>query len=321
MHIDKRSKIVMKPPKFKCDVKIHPQIQSPLPDKSFFMTLIGSAGSGKTSLMVNMLRSPQMYFQAFKHVHLVKPPHSLASLDVKIFKKHDKTYPDLDWATLDKIHEKTREAADEEEFSLLVIDDMAAALKDSEIQRLMKLLIYNRRHLRLSIIMLVQSFNTIPLPVRKTISNFAMLKFKNKREYEAIFKELIFLDPHTADNLMRFVFRESNRKAEPKKKAAARGGKRKQGSKAGGRKNQNVTQNVTVRVSGGRAQQSGAGFAAAGAAAQGIGVLGDVGKKALSGGGVDFGQAKAAYGQVKGGMHSIKAAYQSGSNRSGLERR
>eukprot|EP00873_Tetraselmis_striata_P022869 jgi/Tetstr1/443133/TSEL_031189.t1 len=42
----------------------------------------------------------------------------------------------------------------------------------------------------------------------------------------------------------------------------------------------------------------GAGFAAAGAAAQGIGVLGDVGKKALSGGGVDFGQAKAAYGQT-----------------------
>eukprot|EP00873_Tetraselmis_striata_P035510 jgi/Tetstr1/455774/TSEL_042571.t1 len=40
----------------------------------------------------------------------------------------------------------------------------------------------------------------------------------------------------------------------------------------------------------------GAGFAAAGAAAQGIGVLGDVGKKALSGGGVDFGQRKAAYG-------------------------
>eukprot|EP00873_Tetraselmis_striata_P039849 jgi/Tetstr1/460113/TSEL_005429.t1 len=206
MHIDKRSKIVMKPPKFKCDVKIHPQIQSPLPDKSFFMTLIGSAGSGKTSLMVNMLRSPQMYFPAFKHVHLVMPPHSLASLDVKIFKKHDKTYPDLDWATLDKIHEKTREAADEEDFSLLVIDDMAVALKDSENQRLMKLLIYNRRHPRLSIIMLVQSFNTIPLPVQKTISHFAMLKFKNKREYEAIFKELIFLDPHTADSLMRFVF-------------------------------------------------------------------------------------------------------------------
>eukprot|EP00873_Tetraselmis_striata_P029413 jgi/Tetstr1/449677/TSEL_036745.t1 len=85
---------------------------------------------------------------------------------------------------------------------------MAAALKDSEIQRLMKPLIYNRRHLRLNIIMLVQSFNTIPLPVRKTISHLAMLKIKNKREYEAIFKELIFLDPRTADSLMRFVFRE-----------------------------------------------------------------------------------------------------------------
>eukprot|EP00873_Tetraselmis_striata_P021330 jgi/Tetstr1/441594/TSEL_029822.t1 len=309
MHIDKRSKIVMKPPKFKCDVKIHPQIQSPLPDKSFFMTLIGSAGSGKTSLMVNMLRSPQMYFQAFKHVHLVMPPHSLASLDVKIFKKYDKTYPDLDWATLDKIHEKTREAADDKEFSLLVIDDMAAALKDNEIQRLMKLLIYNRRHLRLSIIMLVQSFNTIPLPVRKTISHFAMLKFKNKREYEAIFKELIFLDPHTADSLVRFVFRE---RAFGSKVAGA--------ASYLGHKVGSGLMTLAPAVSM-LSPTVGAGFAAAGAAAQGIGVLGDVGKKALSGGGVDFGQAKAAYGQVKGGMQSVKAAYQSGSNRSGLERR
>lgn len=208
MHIDRKSKIVMKPPRFKCDTRISPQIEYPLPDKSFFMTLIGSAGSGKTSLMVNMLRSPQMYKKAYHHVHLVIPPHSLASLDLKMFKKHDKCYDELDFKTLDGIHEKAMEASDEEEFSLLVIDDQTAALKDRDVQRLMKLLIYNRRHLRLSIIMLVQSYNAIPLPVRKTISHFAMLRPRNKKEYEAIFKELIFLDPQTADTLMRFVFRE-----------------------------------------------------------------------------------------------------------------
>ena len=97
-------------------------------------------------------------------------------------------WPELDWSTLDSIHQRAQASSDEEEFTLLVIDDEAAALKDRDIQRLMKLLIYNRWHLRLlSIIMLVQSYNTIPLPVRKTISHFAMLKFRNKKEYAAIF--------------------------------------------------------------------------------------------------------------------------------------
>lgn len=208
MHIDRVSKIRMRPPKFKCDKCIRENIEYPLPDRSFFMTIIGSAGSGKTSLMVNLLRSPQMYKKAFHHVHLVMPPNSLASLDLKAFKKHDKVWPELDWDTLDKIHHRAMESSDEDEFTLLVLDDQAAALKDREIQRLMKLLIYNRRHLRLSIIMLVQSYNTIPLPVRKTISHLAMMKPRNKKETKNIFEELIFLDPVTADRLMRFVFRE-----------------------------------------------------------------------------------------------------------------
>ena len=149
-----------------------------------------------------------MYRRAFHHVHLVMPPHSLASLDLKMFVTHDKTYPELDFETLDKVYEKAKAASEEEEFSLLVIDDQTAALKDREIQRLMKLLIFNRRHLRLSILMLVQSYNSIPLPIRKTVSHFAMLKFRNKREFQTIFDEIIFLDPQLADELMRFVFRE-----------------------------------------------------------------------------------------------------------------
>ena len=89
MHVDRVSKIQMRPSKFKCDVCIHKQIEFPLPDRSFFMTIIGSAGSGKTSLMVNMLRSPHAYKKAYNHVHLIMPPNSLASLDLKMFKNHE----------------------------------------------------------------------------------------------------------------------------------------------------------------------------------------------------------------------------------------
>lgn len=208
MHIDRKSSIVTRPPRFKCDTSIHEQIEYPMPKRSFFMTVIGSAGSGKTSLMVNMLRSPQMYKRAFHHVYLVMPPNSLASLDMKAFQKHDKVYEELTFETLDKIHERAKASSEEGEFSILVIDDQTAALKDREVQRLMKQLIFNRRHLRLSIVMLVQSYNAIPLSVRKTVGHFAMYKPRNKKEYGAIFDELIFLDQQTADDLMRFVFRE-----------------------------------------------------------------------------------------------------------------
>ena len=40
--------------------------------------------------------------------------------------------------------------------SLLIMDDLAASLKNLEIQMLLKKIIFNRRHYRLSIICLVQ---------------------------------------------------------------------------------------------------------------------------------------------------------------------
>jgi tRNA A37 threonylcarbamoyladenosine biosynthesis protein TsaE len=110
----------MTPPRFKCEARIGAQIEYPLPSRSYFMTLIGSVGSGKTSLMVNMLRSPQCDKKAYPQLHFVIPPHFLASLDTKMFKKHDKCYrcyDELDFATLDKIHEIAMVAADENELA------------------------------------------------------------------------------------------------------------------------------------------------------------------------------------------------------------
>ena len=71
---------------------------------------------------------------------------------------------------------------------------------------LLKKLNYNRRHYRLSIICLVQSYNAMPLPIRKTISHLACYKPRNKKEMAAIWEELIFLDKETGEALQRFVF-------------------------------------------------------------------------------------------------------------------
>ena len=101
-----------------------------------------------------------------------------------------------------------RKDADEKYNSLLVLDDVTATLKDRDIQHLLKDLIYNRRHYRLSIMILIQSYNAMPLAIRKTLSHFVAFKPRNKKEYTAIFEELIFLDRDVADRLQRFVFDE-----------------------------------------------------------------------------------------------------------------
>jgi hypothetical protein len=65
----------------------------------------------------------------------------------------------------------------------------------------------------------------------------------------------------------------------------------------------------------------GAGMMAAAGVAEGVGTLGDVGKSALSGGGVNAGHfmsGKAAVGQIKDGMVGVRSAYRQ--HKSGLER-
>ena len=96
--------------------------------------------------------------------------------------------------------------AEEKMSSLLIMDDVTASLKNLEIQMLLKKIIFNRRHYRLSIICLVQSYNAMPLSVRKTISHLACYKPRNKKEMAAIWEELIFLDKETGEALQRFVF-------------------------------------------------------------------------------------------------------------------
>ena len=115
-------------------------------------------------------------------------------------------YDDLDWGTLDGIREAVKQSAEKEKNTLLVLDDVTAALKDNDIQRVLRDLIYNRRHYRLSIMILVQSYNAMPLGIRKTLSHFLMYKPRNKKEATAIFEELIALPRGEAEEVMRFIF-------------------------------------------------------------------------------------------------------------------
>ncbi len=200
-------------PRFNCDYSLGDNIPEPLPRGSFFWSIIGAPSSGKSSYLISLLtarRPNRAYRGVFEDVYFVVPPASQASLGNSLFLDHDQTkiFPELNGGTLEEILGRIEVAAAEGYSSLLVLDDVTASLKDKDVEKILRRMAFNRRHLHLSIFLLSQNYNQIPLTIRKTFSHFTIFKSPNKKEFENIFQELIYQPRDVADEIVRFVFKE-----------------------------------------------------------------------------------------------------------------
>jgi hypothetical protein len=124
-----------------------------------------------------------------------------------IFKKHheDKMFDELSLGTISNIHEKLLKASSDNENTLLILDDVGASLKNIEIQKILKNIVYNRRHLKVHIVILLQSFISAPLEVRKLLNNIFMFK-PSKMEFENLFNELFETKKDLALDIMNIAY-------------------------------------------------------------------------------------------------------------------
>jgi len=120
----------------------------------------------------------------------------------------EKVYHDFNFTILDHIFNQVMGYAEEEEDTLLLIDDYASELKNGDVLKLLNSLVNNRRHLRLSIWMSVQTYKSIPLSNRKTINYLVLFKCMNKAEIKAIWEEMTFLSKDVFFDLLRYVFQK-----------------------------------------------------------------------------------------------------------------
>lgn len=208
------SKVIIRRPTFNCDGCLGDHIPSPLPNGHHFMLFAGKAASGKTSLALSLLCAngkARVYRKCYEHVHIIAPNHSLHSLKQDYFKNHphDRIHNELTGDILSQIKESAKELRLEEDGrTLILIDDMTSALKEKWVQKELCDIAFNRRHLGISVWILAQSYKMIPLNVRKALTHLVLFKPTNKKEFQAVFEELIYLDKDTAEDLSRFVFRE-----------------------------------------------------------------------------------------------------------------
>lgn len=172
--------------------------------------IIGKPASGKTSLLISFLqgkKKDKVFRKCFDHVLVVMPSSSISSMKDNIFEKHpaDKIFDELNYETISTIHSKLLASSGEKENTLLILDDIGASLKDNSIQKSLKQIIYNRRHLKVHIVMLLQSFKSCPLDIRKMMTNIFMFK-PSKQEFQTLFDELFETNKDKAIDIMNMVY-------------------------------------------------------------------------------------------------------------------
>lgn len=193
----------------KCDHRLDSdKLRFPMALQSFIsgfnLMINGASGSGKTNLMINLLKTPndrkngvrRSFKKIFDNVIIVSP--SLKTLKDNIFKGLRYKFNILDEETLDEIEDIIDAEADSDDDdddppkSLLILDDCGSFLKGS-VEKQFNHLVKNRRHRGggLSIICITQKFRDASTTYRANLTHFITFKPRNEIEATSIYDEMI----------------------------------------------------------------------------------------------------------------------------------
>lgn len=203
----KDGKLDLTIPRFSVDKSLG-NIPEPLPAASHFAIFCGPPGSGKSSLSTALLTQdhPRIYRGRFENVFLFIPKTSFDSMVDSPFKDHPRVIHDLSVSTLTLLEDLLEQSSAEGHTSLVIIDDFAPSLKNTELQRMFLKMAANRRHLRLSVWMISQNYINIPLAVRKLVTTIFLFRPGNTREIESIRSELLSFSKKDFEECFQYVF-------------------------------------------------------------------------------------------------------------------
>ena len=207
MHIKKNKKPALPLCNFSCDTRLDPKLDEF--DLTKFMNchsvnlVIGKPGSGKTNLLFSLFKSKKLFRRVFDKVFLFQPSLSRASMIDKIFESlpEDQKYDELTLENLQMVNDMLESDGN----NCIIMDDMGAYLKDNSTRKLLKEMVYNRRHKHLSIFFLVQTWFSIEKDLRKLFTNMFIFRV-SKNELTNIFEEVIEQKKEIITDLSKLVF-------------------------------------------------------------------------------------------------------------------
>ena len=194
---------------FSCD-DVDESIPKPLPQiLNFFMLICGRPGSGKTSLILNLIcKRGKMFNKKFDKVYVFSP--SLLTMKDEPFGElpEEQVHNDL---TLTNFEKALTDINGTGEKCLFILDDVVNDMKRMDMQTILSKALMNRRHLAgaggsVSFIITTQVYNKIPAPIRKTASHIILYHTKNKKEIDTIFDELIIIPQKDFYEILKYCF-------------------------------------------------------------------------------------------------------------------
>lgn len=207
--IEPEKKIVLSKFNFTCDEK-DDTIPKPLPQMlNFFLLVNGRPGSGKTSLILNLIaKRGKLYNKKFDRIYVFSP--SLMTMKNNPFEDlpEEQTFTSLDYSELENV---LQEIKDSGEKILFIMDDVVNDMKKNEVQTTLSKMLMNRRHLAgsggsTSFIITTQVYNKVPAPIRKTASHIIIYHTKNKKELDTIYDELIIVPQKDYYEILKYCF-------------------------------------------------------------------------------------------------------------------
>lgn len=204
----------LKRPTFLVDGKLDEKLDNyeitKLMNKSNFTLFLAPAGSGKTTMIVSLLNTPELFKKVFHTVYLFMGKNSRDSIKGSFFDKKippENIFDELTAENLNEVYERIKADADEDYRSLIIFDDTQRQMKEHEVEKLLLHIVNNRRHLKTSLWTANQNYMALPRGVRIGLTDIFVWKIR-KREMENLLTEQIEADKNVFNSLQKVLFKE-----------------------------------------------------------------------------------------------------------------
>jgi lipid A disaccharide synthetase len=138
------------------------------------------------------------------------PRSSRMSLKNNLFDKYlppEQLYDSLTEESINDIYHNLLENSANGHKSLVILDDVQSALKNSEIVKILLNMFANRRHLKLVIFVMLQNYKAMQKGLRENVDNCIIFKM-SKSQNEKIFEEVIETQKDKFDEIRSLVYKD-----------------------------------------------------------------------------------------------------------------
>jgi hypothetical protein len=174
----------------------NPNDAIPKLSNNFFWIISGGAGSGKTTMLLNLMRISHRkggLGKYYKKIYIISPTHKLDDKLAELVDElgEEQCFSELNNETVDTIIKDIEADPDfKKEHYLIIMDDCLGSLPSTTGKSKAHTLLISRRHLHATIICLVQSYIRVPNLWRRNANLISFFGSANRGEIQSLIDDV-----------------------------------------------------------------------------------------------------------------------------------